>query len=64
MQYDGDSGEEIAEMMEEVEIMEDNAVIMEASGHMCRVVMRWAKAREGSQPYKEDEGNKAKQSGI
>ena len=42
----------------------DNVVFMETSGHMCSVVMRWAKAREGLQPYKEDEGNKAIQFAI
>ena len=44
--------------------MEDNTVFMEASGHMCGAVMRWAKAREGSQPYKGDEGSKTNRSRI
>ena len=42
----------------------DNTVFMETSGYMCGAVMMWAKAREGSKPYKEDERSKVNQYGI
>ena len=36
----------------------DNTVFLETSGYMCSAIMRWEDVREGSQPYKEGEGNK------
>ena len=49
-------------VMEVVETMEDNAVIMEVSGHVCSIITVWGQGDEGSQAYKEGDGSHRKHS--
>ena len=49
-------------IMEVVEIMVDNAIIMEVNGQVCSIIIVWGKEGEGSKAYKEGDGSHRKHS--
>ena len=50
--------------MEAVETMEDNAVIMDVSGHVCSIIVVWGQEGEGSQAYKEGDDSHTEHSRL